>query len=280
MNLTKVMDDIAERAAAVARFEEGDYFDDEGLLHCHKCNTPKQCRVNVLGNERVVSCLCRCDVEARKAEAETRERAQFLERCERYRAAGFPESNMRQWTFASDDMSNPQLTKAMQSYVDHFAEFKRQGKGLLLYGSVGTGKTYAACCVANALIDRGYPVLVTNFARLVNTLQGMFEGKQQYIDSLNHFSLLVIDDLGAERNNEYMQEQVWNIIDARYRAQLPMIITSNLSGNELKQPADVSKARVYSRLLERCHPIEVKGLDKRKENLKREHGSMREILGL
>lgn len=91
------------------------------------------------------------------------------------------------------------------------------------------GKTYAACEVANALIDKGYPVLVTNFARITNTIQGMYEGKQDYIDSLNEFQLLVIDDLGAERESAYMQEMVYNIIDSRYRAGLPMIYTTNIS---------------------------------------------------
>lgn len=280
MDLSATINSIAAQARSASAAEQGDYFNDDGLLCCHKCHTPKQCRISIFDTERVVSCLCKCAVEAREAEERERERVRFLEQCKRYRVAGFPESSMQAWTFANDDMSNPQLTKAMQNYVEHFAEFRKEGKGLLLYGSVGTGKTYAACEVANALIDRGYPVLVTNFARLVNTLQGMFEGKQQYIDSLNKFSLLVIDDLGAERDNEYMQEQIWNIIDARYRASMPMIITSNLSGSELKQPADIGKARVYSRLLERCHPIEVKGADRRREALKKEYGNMRNILGI
>lgn len=280
MNLTETIENIAAKAAEAARPEQGDYFGDDGLLYCHECHTPKQCKINIFDRERIVSCLCKCAVEKKQAEDQAREHAEFLAKCEKYRRMGFPESNMQDWTFANDDMSNPLLTKAMQNYVEHFDEFRAQGKGLLLYGSVGSGKTYAACEVANALIGKGYPVLVTNFARLSNTLQGMFDGKQQYIDSLNRFSLLIIDDLAAERDTEYMQEQVWNIIDARYRAQLPMIITTNLSGTDLKQPTSLSKERIYSRLLERCHPIEVKGADRRKTKLKNEYNNMKEILGL
>ena len=186
---------------------------------------------------------------------------------------------MMQWTFANDDMENEQITKAMKRYVDNFPELKRQGKGLLLYGSVGRGKTYAACEVANALIDKGYSVLVTNFSRVLNTLQSTFE-KQEYIDSLNKFALLVIDDLGIERSTEFAKEQVYNIIDSRYRAGLPLIITTNLTSDELKHPNEMRKQRIYSRLFEMCMPLEVAGADRRKQKLKEEYGTLGNLLGL
>lgn len=279
MSFADAINGIAQRAAAASHFEQGDYIRDD-LLYCHKCDTPKQCRINIFDEERIVPCLCKCEAERREAEERERKRQEFLVQCEKYRRMGFPDSDMHNWTFANDDLARPQLTKAMQNYVDHFDEFRRQGKGLLLYGTVGTGKTFAACEVANALIDKGHPALVTNFDRLTNTLQGMFDGKQQYIDSLNKFSLLVLDDLGTERETEYMQGVVYNIIDARYRANLPMIITTNLTGAQLKKPDTLSKERIYSRILERCHPIEVKGEDRRRAALKDSFGEMRDILGV
>lgn len=150
------------------------------------------------------------------------------------RSMGFPESEMHRWTFAADDGADPKTTGIAKRYVEKFDLMKERGKGLLFFGSVGTGKTFHAACIANALIDRGYPCLVTNFARLVNTLSGMYEGKQQYIDSLNKFDLLVLDDLAAERDTEYMNEIIQNIVDSRYRAGLPTIVTTNLTANELK----------------------------------------------
>lgn len=280
MEMTALFNGIAAKAAAVSPAEQEDYLNEDGLLMCHKCHTPKQCRVTVFGKTNTVHCICKCEQEAEKERERERERHERMLRRDKYRHAGFTEKHMQQWTFANDDMSNPKLTQAMRNYVEHFAEMKKQGKGLLLYGDVGTGKTYAACEVANALIDEGMPVLVTNFARLCNTLQGMYEGKQQYIDSLNRYVLLVIDDLAAERDTEYMQEQVYNIIDARYRAGLPMIITTNLSGQEIKNPTSISKKRIYSRLLERCHPIEVNGSDRRRAALKDSYAEIKNILGM
>ena len=270
---------MERKAAASIKAEQGDFILD-GLLHCGKCGTPKQCRVELFGEIRTPMCLCKCEVEKKEREEEERLRQDFMRKIKEYRKMGFPESDMEHWTFANDDMSNEKITKAMQNYVDNFGELRKAGKGLLLYGSVGTGKTYAACEVANALIDKGYPVLVTNFARLTNTLQGMFEGKQTYIDSLNRFELLVIDDLGAERRSDYMQEMVFNIIDSRYRAGLPFIVTTNLTIEEIKKPNDIGNTRIYDRIIERCFPIEVTGGSRRRKAVRDSYEDMRKLLGL
>ena len=100
-------------------------------------------------------------------------------------------------------------------------------------------------------MDQGVPVMMTNFARLLNKLTDMYSGdRNAYINSFNSFPLLIIDDLGVERNSEFAREQVFNIIDSRYRSQLPMIVTTNLTVDELKNPADLARARIYDRVLE------------------------------
>ena len=181
---------------------DSEYLWEDGLLHCGVCNEPVQKEIEVLGVKKTVRCVCECYKKSKALEAEMEKKAEQY----RMRMRCFAESNMHTWTFENDDLSNKKLSEALKNYVSHFAEFKRSGKGLLLYGPVGTGKSYASACVANALIDKDISVLMTNFARLTNHLQGMFEGKQEYIDSLNKYSLLIIDDLGAERSSEYMQE--------------------------------------------------------------------------
>lgn len=273
------MDAIIAKAEATNGAVDGDY-EKDGLLHCGKCHTPKQCFVEVFGYIRKPPCLCKCKKEARDREEEERKQREFAQKVARYRSVGFPESEMRNWTFANDDGKNPKMTAAMQNYVKHFAEFQKQGKGLLLFGSVGTGKTYHAACIANALIDTGVPCLVTNFARIANTVQGLFEGRQEYFDSLNRFPLLVLDDLAAERKTEWMQEIVFNIIDARYRAKLPLIVTTNLTREELMNPDDITYQRIFSRLFEMCTPIEIAGADRRHAALKNDIAATKQLLGL
>lgn len=279
MSLEQAFEALVARSKKAIPINDGDYTGSDGLLYCGNCNTPKQKEITVLGKVRRPYCLCKCEEQKRDEEETEQERIKLAKRAEELRRSGFPDKEMHEWTFANDDMENEQLTKAMKRYVENFPELKKQGKGLLLYGNVGRGKTYAACEVANALIDKGYSVMVTNFSRILNTLQGTFE-KQDYLDKLNGYSLLVIDDLGIERGTEFSKEQVYNVIDSRYRAGKPMIITTNLSIEQIKNPADIEDRRVYDRILERCFPIEFTGQNKRHKAVRESYGDMKELLGL
>ena len=274
-----ILDSLCSQAEQRVKASEGDYFKD-GLLYCGKCNTKKQVRIEVNGKIRTPACLCKCEAEKKEAEEAQRRKEEELERIKTLRRTGFPDEEMQNWTFDKDDRKNEKLSTVARNYVKNFPEMRASGKGLLFYGSVGTGKTFISACIANELIDQGYTCMVTNFSRLINTLQGMFEGKQEYIDGLNRVTLLVIDDLASERDTEYVNETVQNIIDARYRSGKPLIVTTNLTAEELKRPTEIRKQRIYSRLLEMCIPVQVDGKDRRKEKLKDDYKRYEEILGL
>ena len=280
--MQEALDALGERAKQNIPIVEGDYIGENGLYYCGKCNTPKQTRIinPFTGEENLRHCICKCRQEQFEREEAERQRVVFEKRVKELRRVGFPDDEMKNWTFDKDDHANEHISKVARNYVDNFDKMLADGKGLLLYGNVGTGKTFAAACIVNALIDKGRPCLITNFDRIRNTLFGMYDGKQQYIDGFNRFALLVIDDLESESKTKDMDGIIYNIIDSRYRAGLPLIITTNLTGAELKQPADIQKQRIYSRLFEQCIPLEVKGADRRREKLKNDVKAYADILGL
>ena len=151
--------------------------------------------------------------------------------------------------------------------MENWKEAYKSNIGLLLFGDVGTGKSFFAGCIANALLDRDVPVLMTNFPTILNRLTGMFsEDRSEFIASFDEYDLLIIDDLGVERSTEYAMEQMFFVIDSRYRSRRPMIITTNLKLAELKNPPDLAHARIYDRILERCAPILFAGKNFREEN--------------
>lgn len=142
----------------------------------------------------------------------------------------------------------------------------RENVGILFYGSVGTGKTFYASCIANALLEKRVTAAATSFPRLLNLLQGT-QDKQKLLDSLARYKLLILDDLGVERDSTFGMEQIFNVVDARYHAHLPIIVTTNLSMEELKNPSSMPYARIYDRVLEMCPvPLRLTGDSRRKQN--------------
>lgn len=277
MSMEEVVDEIMDKISARVPRAENEYLGADGLFHCSVCHKATETEIThpFTGKKRKVRCVCDCKNELMKFNERQKQ-----EELDRQRRICFSESNMAAWTFEVDDRKNPAISDAMMRYVENFAEFRKEGRGLLLYGNVGTGKTFYAACIANKLIDKNYKVYMTNFESLVNQLQGKFEGKQEFINSLNKYSLLIIDDLGAERKSEFMQGQVYNIIDARYRSGLPFIITTNLTAEELKKPQDIGYSRIYDRILERCFPVKVDGVSRRRQNVKDTYFDVKEKLGL
>ena len=238
--------------------KEDEYINEaDGLIYCAKCHTPRQCVIQ--HGDRIVTPPVMCDcqrIAEEKAEAAFQKRQEEF-RIERMKASGLQDRYLHDYTFANDKGYNPEIEKA-QRYVTEWAMMKENCIGLLLWGNVGTGKTFIAACIANALIEKGVSVLMTNFSKILNSLSAMFDvDRNKFIESFNRYSLLIIDDLGIERNSEFALEQVFNVIDSRYRSKKPLIVTTNLTLDELKHPKDLAHARIYDRVLERCVPFKV-----------------------
>lgn len=95
---------------------------------------------------------------------------------------------------------------------------------------------------------------------------------------LNVYELLIIDDLGVERNSEYALENIFSVIDWRYRSGKPLIITTNLPLAQLKQEIKIEKKRIYDRILERCIPVKIDGVSRRETMVNDNMQTMKNIL--
>ena len=244
---------------AVPHVNPGDYVGEDGLLYCGKCRTAKQLRMDAPPLEgHLLPCPCQCEqerIDRELAEQEVRRHQQTVADLKRW---GFTDPAMRKWTFANDNGKCRQMKRA-HFYVEHWDIMQDENIGYLLWGSVGTGKSYFAGCIANAMMEMEIPVRMTNFALILNDLTASFEGRNEYISNLCRAPLLIIDDFGMERDTGYGLEQVYSVIDSRYRSRRPLIVTTNIPLHDLQHPQDTVHARIYDRLLEMCAPIRFSG---------------------
>ncbi len=276
------VDDIVSKLMHTTE-EPGDYTGDDGLLYCGKCHTPKQMRLpfNPATGDEVetfVRAACQCQCEAAEEADRQAERERFRCDMDRRREDGLSCPDGLRFTFAQDDRQQPKVSDACQRYVECWDEMKANNIGVLFYGSVGTGKSFLASCIGNGLLDRLVPVAATNFPRLLNLLQGTYK-KQELLDRLSIYKLLIVDDLGVERDSAYAEEQIFNIIDARSTSELPVVVTTNLTMEELEHPSSMQYKRIYDRVLEMC-PIRLKlvGESRRRANAAEREKLARKIL--
>lgn len=258
---------------------DSEYLGEDGLLHCKKCGGPRQTIITPPfegAKPRTVRCWCGCP----KAQDKAREREKQV-KMEQRRAVCFKGTEeMKACTFENDDgHGEPELIQAARKYAADFPQHLKDGMGLLYYGPVGTGKTFLAGCIANEVLAQGYKVKMTNFATVADEMWAVPD-KAAYIADLCKYPLLILDDLGVERKTEYMQEMVYKIVNARYVAGAPVIVTTNLTPDELTKTADMGYQRTYDRLLEKCLPIKVDGRSRRRAAAAKTWNDMRQQLGI
>ena len=243
---------------------EKEYIKD-GHAYCKVCHERKDGDVmEFFGNKMILRVACKCDREIEK-QKKRREKQMEIERLKR---TCF--NSMREWSYTFENYQGEENQSLMiaKNFVEDYEEMKKENIGLLFYGSVGSGKTYLACSIANSLIEQyQISVKIRNFAQIINELQkSSFDfDKNAYIESLVNTSVLILDDLGIERDTSYAKEQVYNIVNSRYLKQKPTIFTTNLSYDTIQNCKDsVEYQRIYSRIIEMCIPVMVVGEDFRK----------------
>ena len=260
---------------------QGEYLNEaDGLIYCACCHTPRQAKIQLKGYDQMVfpPVMCRCRREEAQRAEEERVQSQFEIETKRMKAEGLQDRAIFSYRFENDNGLNPQMETAKR-YVQNFETMEKKGMGLLLCGSVGTGKTFMAGCIANALLEKRIPVLMTKFSRILNQLTCQIgEDKNRLLESFDNYRLLIIDDLGAERNSEFALEQVFSVIDARVQSGRPMIVTTNMTLSMLQNPADIAHARIYDRILAHCIPVKVNDVRIRQKNAEKEVQSLRKML--
>ena len=123
--------------------------------------------------------------------------------------------------------------KAIKDYVSNLEQHKKTGKGLYLYGTTGTGKSYVACYVLEQAILLKYSVF---FCTVEQYKRALFDKDEDYINSVNESDFTLIDDYGREFSDTkgFIDSQVDELLRYRYDRNKPTIITSNIPAQNIE----------------------------------------------
>ncbi len=250
------------------QINESDYKGEDDLWYCGVCHKPKQKRIDSPFIKATVWCICDCKAKELEDQRKKEQHEEEMRSISRLKEASMMSSKYRNVTFSLYYLreENQKAFNAAQIYVRDFKKMITEGHpktgeknvGLIFYGQPGTGKSFTAACIANALLEQNVSVIMTSFVKILQDIQGNAD-EVEYIRVLNGCDLLIIDDLGAERNTDYALEKVYNIIDGRVRTNKPMILTTNLSFQEMMTNSDIRYRRIYDRIFEHCVPVEIPG---------------------
>lgn len=260
------------------QYEIQTYLGADGLMHCTVCKEPVEAFYpkGSLLEMRKHHRQCACERKAYAEEAQYYKEKEHRELIARNKKICFEEKEMEGFTFQNVERDSG-VIRIAEEYVTNWQKMKQNHMGYLFWGPVGTGKSYLAACIANALLEKEVTVKMTNFNTILNDLFAA-EDKTEYIRSLNGYELLIIDDLGVERSSEYALENIFSVIDWRYRSGKPLIITTNLPLAQLKRETKIEKKRIYDRILERCIPVKIDGVRRREAMANDNMQTMKNIL--
>ena len=256
---------------------------------CSECGAPKEFVLKGLGLPRKVPTACKCDTKVYEQIKEQQDRSDKMRKLDSLKKYSLMDTYFERCTFENwkIDEINKSWYKLGKRYCEQWQEMKRSNTGMLLYGAPGTGKSYLSFCIANELLKQYVPVIATSSINVINRIYESYskygdEGEVEILNQFKNASLVIIDDLGAEHDGRTGKEKqiIYSLIDSRIRANLPIIITTNLTPEQLKNKLTGSDgvARTYDRIVEACTQIEITGKAYRIENAKEKLNILRELM--
>lgn len=268
------------------KINDGDYYDKNGYLVCGKCNERRQCTQEFSTGEEgtcevvKVACKCKCEREKQEAEERVKQKREDVIIINKLKEASMMDERFVDATFENckTNKYNQRNMNLCKRYATAFDKMLEKCQGLLFWGNVGTGKSYAAAAIANYLLEQKINVVMTSLTKILSLIDANRSEESAIGKKLQRAELVIFDDFGAERATDYALEKVYNIIDERYRTKLPMILTTNLTLNEMKTETDIRYARIFDRIFETCYPMQFTGPSWRKVTASNRFNEMKKFL--
>lgn len=271
-----MLKEILENMDSSYKREDDYYCEETKKLRCKVCKDFREMDVEFDGGKVDVPLLCKCMKEEKEKENLEKKKQEFefkLASLERKLNIDTSYKNIPE-----DDGTKKNISSMVEKYVENFNSMYKENLGLLFYGSVGSGKSFYAKNIVKKLQAKNILATCISLSTMVVMFQNFDVNKIEILDALNSFDLIVIDDVGSERNTSFATEIVYTILESRLNSKKPTIFTTNLSLETLNSPRDITYKRIYERIIEMCVKVEFKGKSKRDEISKEKTKLARKIL--
>ena len=215
---------------------------------------------------------CDCEKKREKFLAKKEKGIELKNKIRRIKNCGIPKRFKSKSFSKFDKKLDPKSFKICLDYAKNIKEHLEKGTGLFITGNVGTGKTHLVVAIIDYIArmfkrDFRSRIIFISAIDLLSKIKFSFDRKfktdkttEEVVDRFKNCSLLIIDDLGAEKLTDWVQEMFYSIIDYRYKELKSTIITTNLTDIEIKEKLS---ERLISRIYEMCKGVKVIGKDYR-----------------
>ena len=232
-------------------------------VHCAICGKEKTWRkAAIMGAVIRVPIMCQCEVDLEEEVKKQEEAKAKQERINRILALSNLGERFKDASFENFEPSAG--TEACWAYTKEYAEHftKKTDGGICIYGRAGNGKSHLAAALVNRVIQRGFTAVFIEVPDLFSKIKATYGAdgtgsEDKIMTALGKCDLLVLDDAGAERPSEWVQEKFFQIINTRYKNRLPVVITTNTK--DMAGLEDIIGFRAYDRVLEMCLPLKNNG---------------------
>src|SRR5690625_1693087 len=218
------------------------------------------------GDTIIANYGCECaDIELAKRTIEIKKEIQMRRMQEVFDYYSLVNHSLQQATLTNYEPTNAELAKAKQDITNYINEFDGT-KNLLLHGSYGTGKSHLSIAVTKELMEKGFQCLFLSLPKLLTKIKETYNNKgvteDELLDMIQRVDLLVLDDLGAEHNTDWVNSKLFEVLDSR--AGKATIYTTNLNSKDLRERIN---ERNFSRIMENTQVIRMNGRDYRRKEL-------------
>ena len=219
-----------------------EYLTEKYELVCKKCGDKRYFQAEGF----VAVCNCKCKIEGYEREQRQKELVERMEQLESLKEVSLLGKRYKEASFEKLELKRgEEYIKAVErckKFCERWEQVRAKGVGIYLYGDIGTGKTLLTACIGNRLLEKGVAVLFTSFLEIARALKDKYskrESELSFMKNLEQVDLLILDDIGTEvivkstKEKSWLQEKIYEIINARYVQKKSTIFSSNESVLEL-----------------------------------------------